>query len=260
VTNRIANANRIVAVALGLVLALTQASAAQTPGNNVVKVLCSTALRTVMQELVPQFERATGNKVVVEYGVSAAIQRRIEAGEAVDAIFLTVKQLDALVQEGKIASSTRTPIARSGMAIAIHAGAARPDIKTIDALKRTLLAAKSIAYAKEGASGLYFIALATRLGIVDKLKLKATDTGDEVGEAVAGGAAEFGMLPVSEILPVKGIEVLGEFPKEVQEYAVSVGGISVTAKQAGVAKELIKFLTAPAAAPVIRKKGMEPER
>ena len=255
--NRTAGANWTVAVALGLVLTLAQASAAR---GAEIKVLCSTALRPVMQELLPQFERATGNTVVIEYGVSTAFERRVEGGEPFDAIFLTVKQLDALVQAGKIAPGTRTPIARSGMAIAIHAGAARPDIKTMDALKRTLLAAKSIAYAKEGASGLFFIALAKRLGIVEKLKLKGTDTGDEVGQAVASGAAELGMLPVSEILPVHGIEVLGEFPKEVQEYAISVGGVSVASKQASAAKELIKFATAPAAAAVIRKKGMEPER
>ena len=224
-----------------------------------IKVLCSTALKTVMQELVPQFERATGNKVVVEYGVSAGMQRRVEAGEAFDAIFLTVKQLDALVQGGKIALGTRTPIARSGMGIAIHAGAARPDIATVDALKRTLLAAKSIAYAKEGAAGVYLIALAKRLGIVDQLKLKAMDSGEAVGEAVASGTAEFGILPVSEILPVKGAALLGEFPKDVQEYAISVGGVSASAKQASAAKELITFLTAPAAVPVIKKKGMEPE-
>jgi molybdate transport system substrate-binding protein len=255
--SQISRANQIVAVALGLLLTLAQASAAQAAE---IKVLCSTALRTVMQELVPQFERATGHKVVIEYGVSAVMQRRVEAGEQFDAIFLTVKQLDALVQGGKIVPGTRTPIARSGMAIAIHAGAARPDIKTMDALKRTLLAAKSIAYAKEGASGLYFIALAKRLGIIENLKLKPTDSGDEVAAAVASGAAELGMLPVSEILPVKGAELLGEFPKEVQEYAVSVGGVSAGAKQAAAAKELIKFATAPAAVPVIRAKGMEPER
>jgi molybdate transport system substrate-binding protein len=255
--SQISRANQIVAVVLGLLLTLAQASAAQAAE---IKVLCSTALRTVMQELVPQFERATGHKVVIEYGVSAVMQRRVEAGEQFDAIFLTVKQLDALVQGGKIVPGTRTPIARSGMAIAIHAGAARPDIKTMDALKRTLLAAKSIAYAKEGASGLYFIALAKRLGIVENLKLKPTDSGDEVAAAVASGAAELGMLPVSEILPVKGAELLGEFPKEVQEYAVSVGGVSAGAKQAAAAKELIKFATAPAAVPVIRAKGMEPER
>jgi molybdate transport system substrate-binding protein len=244
-------------VALVLPVMLVQANTAQAAE---VKVLCSTALKTVMQELVPQFEHATGHKVVVEYGVSAALQRRVEAGEPFDAIFLTVKQLDALVQGGKIAAGTRTGIARSGMGIAIHAGAARPDIKTVDALKRTLLSAKSIAYAKEGAAGLYLIALAKRLGIEDKLKLKGTDSGEAVGEAVASGAAELGILPVSEILPVKGAELLGEFPKEVEEYAVSIGGVSAAAQQAGAAKELIKFLTAPAAVPVIKKKGMEPEK
>ena len=251
--NRIA----IKLIALVLPVMLVQARTAQAAE---IKVLCSTALKTVMQELVPQFERATGHKVVVEYGVSAGMQRRVEAGEQFDAIFLTVKQLDALVQGGKIAPGTRTPIARSGMGIAIHAGAARPDIGTVDALKRTLLAAKSIAYAKEGAAGVYLIALAKRLGIVEQLKLKAMDSGDAVAAAVAGGTAEFGILPVSEILPVKGAELLGEFPKDVQEYAISVGGVSATAKQAGAARELIKFLTAPAAVPVIKKKGMEPEK
>src|SRR6185295_17796287 len=245
------------ALVLVLSLTLAQASAVQAAE---IKVLCSTALKTVMQELVPQFEKATGHKVVVEYGVSAGMQRRVEAGEAFDAIFLTVKQLDALVQAGKIAPGTRTPIARSGMGIAIHAGAARPDIATVDALKRTLLAAKSIAYAKEGAAGVYLIALAKRLGITEQLKLKPMDSGDAVGEAVGSGAAEFGILPVSEILPVKGAALLGEFPRDVEEYAVSVGGVSATAKQAGAAKELIRFITAPAAVPVMRKKGMEPEK
>src|SRR3979490_543219 len=180
-------------IALVLPVMLVHTSAAQAAE---IKVLCSTALKTVMQELVPQFERATGHKVVVEYGVSAGMQRRVEAGEPFDAIFLTVKPLDALVQGGKIAPGTRTPIARSGMGIAIHAGAARSDIATVDALKRTLLAAKSIAYAKEGAAGVYLMALAKRLGIVEQLKLKAMDSGDAVGEAVGSGAAEFGLLPV----------------------------------------------------------------
>jgi molybdate transport system substrate-binding protein len=243
-------------IALAFPVLLVQASTAQAAE---IKVLCSTALKTVMQELVPQFEKATGHKVVVEYGVSAGMQRRVEAGEAFDAIFLTVKQLDALIQGGKIASGTRTPIARSGMGIAIHAGAARPDIATVDALKRTLLAAKSIAYAREGAAGVYLIALAKRLGIAEQLKLKGMDSGEAVAEAVSGGTAELGILPVSEILPVKGAALLGEFPKDVQEYAISVGGVSASAKQAGAAKELITFLTAPAAVPVIKRKGMTPE-
>ena len=142
----------------------------------------------------------------------------------------------------------------------VRSGQPKPDISTVDALRNTLLAAKSIAYAKEGAAGVYLIALAKRLGIVEQLKLKAMDSGDAVGEAVASGGAEFGILPVSEILPVKGAALLGEFPKDVQEYAISVGGVSAAAKQAGAAKELIAFLTAPAAVPVIKKKGMEPEK
>jgi molybdate transport system substrate-binding protein len=233
--------------------------AAQAPGSNVIKVLCSTALRTVMQELVPEFERSTGNKVTVEYGVSAAMQRRVEAGEPFDAIFLTVKQLDALVQEGKIAPGTRTAIARSGMAIAIHAGAARPDIKTMDALKRTLLAAKSIAYAKEGASGLYFMALAKRLGIVDSSKLKGTDTETKWGSGGQRGGGARHALSVSEILP-EGHRITRRVPEGGSRLRGQCRRRDVGSKQAGAATALIKFLTAPAAAPVIRKKGMEPER
>ena len=256
-SRQVAFADRIVAVALGVVLTLAQASAVQAAE---IKVICSTALRTVMRDLVPQFQRATGHRVAIEYGVSTAIQRRVEAGEQFDAIFLTVSQLDALIKGGKIVPETRTEIARSGMAIAIHAGAARPDISTVEALKRTVLAAKSISYAKEGASGIYFIALARRLGIEDKLNLRGTDSGDAVGAAVASGMAELGILPVSEILPVQGAELLGEFPKDVQEYALTVGGVAVGASQPGVARELIAFTKTRAAAPLIRKKGMEPAR
>jgi len=256
--DRMTRCRRVVEHAV-LVVVLTLATAAAANAAE-IRVVCSTALRTVMQELIPQFERNTGHKVTVEYGVSAAIQRRIEAGEQFDAIFLTVSQLDALVKEGKIVSGTRTEIARSGMAIAVHDGAPKADISTVDALKRAVIAAKSIAYAREGASGVYFMALAKRLGIVDQLKLKPVDSGDAVGAAVASGTAEMGILPVSEILPVKGAAVLGEFPKEVQDYALMVGGVGAGAKEAGVAKELIKFATAPAAVPVIRKKGMEPAR
>ena len=130
---------RLLLVVVAALLSTTAAGAAE------IKVFISGGFSAAYDKLVPQFERATGNKLVVEYGGSAPLQRQVEAGEAFDAIFLTIKQLDALVQEGKIASGTRTAIARSGMAIAIHAGATRPDIKTTDALKRTVLAAKSIA-------------------------------------------------------------------------------------------------------------------
>jgi molybdate transport system substrate-binding protein len=167
--------------------------------------------------------------------------------------------IDDLIKQGKIAGDTRTTLARSGMALAIRAGAPRPDIRTTDALKRTLLASKSIAYAREGASGVFFAELVQKLDLAEALKpkIKLTTTGAEVGEAVARGEAALGVLPVSEILPVAGAEVLGTFPADVQGYVVMVAGVSPSAAQTAAAKELITFLTAPAALPVIKKKGME---
>ena len=250
--------NRIVATAVTLVLllALAQASAAQTAE---IKVLCSTGLRAVMEELVPQFERTTAHKVAIRYGVSAALKQQIAGGEPFDLAVLTPQLLDDLIKQGKIAAGTRTSIARTGMAIAIRAGARKPDISTTDALKRALVDAKSIAYAKEGAAGVYFAALIQRLGIADALKSKSklTVTGDEVGQSVVSGEVELGILPVSEILPLRGAEVLGTFPADVQGYAVMVGGVGANAKESGAANDLIKFVTAPAALAVIKKKGME---
>src|SRR5204863_309913 len=140
---------------------------------------------------------------------------------------LTPAPMDDLIKQGKISGDTRTQIARTGMAIAIRAGARKPDIKTTEALKRTLLDAKSIAYAKEGAAGVYFVAVVQKLGIAEvlKAKYKVVATGEEVGEAVAGGEAEFGILPVSEILPIHGTQLLGSFPADVQEYAVAVAAV-----------------------------------
>jgi molybdate transport system substrate-binding protein len=252
-------ANRIAAATVALLLltlALARASNAQTPE---IKVLCSTGLKAVMEALVPEFERTTRHKVVMKYDTAAALKQQIERGEPFDLAVVTPPVMDDLIKQGKIAADTRTTIARTGMALAIRAGARKPDISTTDALKRTLLDAKSVAYAKEGASGVYFVGLIQKLGIADALKVKSklTTTGEEVGQAVAGGGAELGVLPVSEILPVHGVEVLGTFPADVQSYAVMVGGVGAGAKDSSAAKDLLKFVTAPAALPVIKKKGME---
>lgn len=250
-------ANCLVAATAGLVLVMALAQASAQTAE--VRVLCSTALKAVMEELGPQFERTTKHRIVVTYGTSAALKRQIERGEPFDLAVLTSAPMDDLIKQGKIAADTRTPIARTGMAIGIRAGARKPDISTTDALKHALLDAKSIVYAKEGAAGVYFVALVQRLGIADALKAKSKvmATGEEVGHAIEGGEAEFGILPVSEILPYHGAEVLGPFPADVQEYAVTVAGVGVNAKQSPAAKELIKFITTPAALTVIKKKGME---
>ena len=224
-----------------------------------IKVLCSNGIKAVMEELVPQFEQATRHKILIRYGLSAALKRQIEAGEPFDIAVLTPPLIDDLVKQGKIAGDSRATLARSGMALAIRTGAAKPDIRTTDALKRTLLASKSLAYAKEGASGVFFIALLEKLNLAEALKSKSklTTTGEEVSASVARGEVELGVLPVSEILPVRGIEVLGTFPSDVQGYVVMVAGVSPTAAQGAAAKELITFIMAPAALPVIKKKGME---
>jgi molybdate transport system substrate-binding protein len=224
-----------------------------------IKVLCSNGIKAVMEELVPQFERATRHTIAIRYGLSAALERQIEAGEPFDLAVLTPPLIDDLVKQGKIAGDTRATLARSGMALAIRAGAAKPDIRTTDALKRTLLASTSLAYAREGASGVFFVALLQKLNLAEALKSKSklTTTGEEVSASVARGEVELGVLPVSEILPVRGIEVLGTFPADVQGYAVMVAGVSPTAAQSAAAKELITFIMAPAALPVIKKKGME---
>lgn len=197
-----------------------------------IKVLCSNGIRAVMEELVPQFEQATKHKVMVSYGVAAVLKRQIEAGEPFDIAILTPPLIDDLI---------------------------KPDIRTTDALKRTLLASKSITYAREGASSVFFTELVQKLDLVDALKpkIKLTTTGADVGASVARGEAEFGVLPVSEILPVHGVEVLGTFPANVQGYLVMTAGVSSNAGQSSAAKEVIKFLMAPAALPVIKKRGME---
>jgi len=223
-----------------------------------IMVLCSNGLKAVVEELAPKFEGATTHKVVVKYGLAVSLKQRIEDGEAFDVAFVTPAVMDDLVAHGRISSDTRTTIARSGLALAIRAGAPRPNISTVEAFKRALLNAKSIAYAKEGASGVAFAALVQRLGIADDLKSKSrlTATGEEVSAAVVKSEVEFGVLPLSEILPVKGAEPV-TFPADVQSYIVMVGGVNAASKNAGAARELIKYVTAPAALPVLKAKGME---
>lgn len=240
-------------VSLTLLAEPSAASAAE------IKVLCSNGIKAVMEELVPQFEQATSHKVAIRYGLSAVLTRRIEAGEPFDIAILTPPLIDDLIRQGKIAGDTRATLARSGIALAIRSGAARPDIRTTDALKRTLLASTSISYAREGASSAFFTELVQRLDLAQALKskIRLMPTGEDVGASVARGEADLGVLPVSEILPIPGVEVLGTFPAGVSGYVVMVAGESPSAAQGAAAKELMKFLTSPAALPVIKRRGME---
>ena len=251
------NSNRSLSAAVGIALSVTLAQAHGVAAAEIT-VLCSNGLKAVVEELVPQFEQATRHKVVVKYGLAASLKQRIEGGEPFDVAFVTPAVMDDLIAHGKIAGDSRATIARTGLAIVVKAGARKRDITTVDAFKRALLDAKGIAYAKEGASGVLFAALIQQLGIAGDLQSKSrlTSTGEAVSEAVVKGDVEFGVLPLSEILPVKGEEPV-IFPAEVQRYIVMVGGVNTASNHASAARELIKYVTAPAALPVLKAKGME---
>src|SRR5438552_5677815 len=170
---------RLAAVAtIAFLLILGQSGIAEAAE---IRVLCSNGLKAVMEDLAPQFERATGNKVVVEYGLAAGFKQQIEAGKPFDLAVLTPPLIDDLIKQGKMAADSRVVIARTGLGLMIRAGAHKPDVSTTEVFKRSLLGAKSIAFAKEGASGVAFVALIERLKIADTLKarLKPTSTGEE---------------------------------------------------------------------------------
>jgi molybdate transport system substrate-binding protein len=221
-----------------------------------IRVLCSNGLKAVMEELAPQFERATGHKVVMKFGLAAGFKQQIQAGETFDLAVLTPPLIDDLVKQGRMAADSRADIARTGLGLMIRAGARKPDVTTTETFKRALLNAKSIAFAKEGASGIAFASLIERLSIADTLKtrLKPTSTGEEVNDLVVRGNADFGILPLSERLAVRGAELGGMFPADVQSYITMTAAVSSGAKQGAAARDLIKFLTSPAVLPTIKAK------
>ena len=224
-----------------------------------ITVLCSNGIRAVMQELVPQFEKATGHHVVITYGLAAALKRQIDAGEPFDLAVLTPQFIDDGIEKGRLVRESRTELARAGMAMAIRKGSTKPAVATTDALKRTLLASPAIAFAKEGAAGTYFVGLIDRLGLARDLqpKLKPVATGVDVAAAVAKGDASLGIMPLSEILPAPGVEVLGLFPADVQSYLIMVAATRRDSPQSAVASELIRFVTSPSTLSVLKANGMD---
>jgi molybdate transport system substrate-binding protein len=241
-------------------LAFVTALASATLANAAdIKVFCTNGVRAVVEELLPQFEKTTGNKVVISFEPSTQIKKRIDAGEPFDVAVMTTTLIDEAIKAGKLSFESRRFIARSGLGLSIRSGATKPDIATVDAFKKTLIAAKSITYATQGASAAPFEALVAKLGIEPQVKPKYNlrQTAAQVGEAVASGTVEIGVAPISEILPVKGVELVGPFPKDVQSYVELTAAIGTGAKEKDAAKSLIAFLVSPANMSVIRAKGME---
>jgi molybdate transport system substrate-binding protein len=224
-----------------------------------IKVLSSAGTREAYQELVPAFEKASEHKVTTTWAGTADIMKRIQAGETYDLVIMSAQGLDELTRLGKIVAGSRVDIAKSGVGVAVKAGAAKPDFSSSEALKRTLLAAKSIGYST-GPSGVYLVGLFQRMGIADaiKAKVKQVPPGVPVGTIIASGEAEIGFQQVSELIRFPGIDYVGPLPAEVQETTVFAAGLHPAATQVEAAKALVKFLTAPAAVPVIKSTGMEP--
>jgi molybdate transport system substrate-binding protein len=220
-------------------------------------LISTIGVRGVLTKLTPSFERTSGHRVSITYGPSAALQEEIEHGAVCDLAILTADSIEHLIVQGSLAAPA-APIAASGVALAVRAGAPKPDIGSVEAFRQTLLAAKSIGHSTRGASGLYFMELIERLGIGREVRAKAkTPAGGVVGDLVARGEAELGIQQLSELLPVAGLDIVGPLPDGIQRITTFAAGVSRAAREPDGARVLIEFLTAPAALPTIEACGMQ---
>ena len=225
-----------------------------------IKVLSGNGGRAAVIELCAQFERATGHKVMIRFEVNAELKRKIEAGETFDVAILNPPVLDDLIKRGMVAGA-RADIGSAGLGAAVRAGAPRPDIGSVEAFKRALLAAKSVAFPGEGASGIYFVGLLDRLGIAAEMKPKLRPMpAEDTVEVVARGEAELVVVIASRIVDVPGVELVGLLPAELQTSIGISAGVGAAAKEPAAARALIRFLTAPEAARVLAAKGVTPAR
>ena len=248
-SNVVAMAARLVVASL---LPPTAVSAAE------IKLMCPAPMRTAMVALLNHFERTTPHKVEVVHTPSRFIVDRVRAGEAVDVTILTARASDQLIKEGKL--SRRVDIARSGIGIAVLAGATKPDLSSAEAVKRALLAAKTFARNEGAESGMHMLAVFDRLGIAEQMKAKTTampvNTG-YVAELVVRRQVEMAAQQMPELMAVPGVDAT-PLPPELQQVIVFSAGVSVTSSQPDAVNELLKFLSSPVAATVLKSKGLDP--
>ena len=248
----------VAAATIGFMILLAQGLAAEAAE---VKLIGAGPMRAVVKELGAQFERDTGHKLVTKFVSGPVVKQEIDAGETFDIAISITPVIDDLIKEGKIVAATRADVAYAGVGVGVRAGAPKPDISLVEAFKRALLNAKSVAHSKEGTSGVYFKGLLERLGIAEEMKPKLKPlAGDALAQAVPSGEAEMVVMTISGIV-ASGAELVGPVPSQLQElqgYNRFAVGVSASAKQAEAAKALIKLLTSPAAVPVIKANGMEP--
>jgi molybdate transport system substrate-binding protein len=224
-----------------------------------ISVLSVAAVKEVLDELIPTFEKGSAHKVQVTWTGSADIKKRMAEGEVFDLVVSGAPDLDDYIKQGKLVSGSRIDLVKVGVGIAVANNQPKPDVSTPDALKKALLQAKSIGYST-GASGVYIESMLKRLGIADevKSKLKQTPSGVAVGTIVANGEADIGFQQISELIHYPGIIYLGPLPAELQNMTTYSVGLHVRAKQAEAAKALANTISSPTAIPLIKEQGMEP--
>lgn len=243
------------------IVAMLGASHVIPAGAAELKVLTAGAYRPVVMAVVPEFTRVTGHKVVVENATVGVLRERIESGETFDVVIVTPTVIEELARKGKVTSGTNRVLARVGVGVMVRAGAPKPDISTVEAFKQALLSARSVAYidpASGGSSGIYVDRLLQRLGVAEQVRAKARlKQGGYVADLIKSGEAELGIHQISEIIPVKEVELVGPLPAEIQNYTTYAAGISSGSKEPEAARALIEALAGPAAAGVLKEKGME---
>jgi len=242
----------------GLLLSFGSLQAAE------VKVMISGGLSAAYRALTPEFEQSTGNKLTTFWGPSMgtthdAIPVRLDRGESADVLIMVGSALGDLIKQGKVVADSRVDLVRSPIGMVVRAGAPKPDISTVEALKKTLLAAKSVVYS-DSASGVYVGGeLFKRLGIAEQMQGKSRMIpADPVAGVVAKGEAELGFQQISELLPIPGADLVGPLPDEVQKITVFSAGVVVGLKEPEAARALVAFLASPVAAPTLQKSGLEP--
>jgi molybdate transport system substrate-binding protein len=244
------------ACAVAAVLSTTAAGAVE------LKLLTAGAFKSTVVALLPEYEKASGNKVSVENDTVGGLMKRIEAGESFDVVVMTPETIDQLTGKGKVMSGSRVDLARVGVGVMVKTGAKQPDISTVEAFKKAVLDAKSISFidpASGGSSGIYVEKLLERLGIADQVKPKEKlKQGGYVADYIESGQAELGIHQISEILPHAGVTLVGPLPQEIQNYTVYAAGIGAATKEGDAAKSLIASLVGPSAQALFKSKGMEP--
>ena len=240
-------------------LAALIALAALGAGAAELKVLSGNGARAAVIGLAARFDKATGNRTTVEFAVNPETRAKIEAGQPFDVAVLNPPVLDALIRQKLIAGDTRTVLGRAGIGVGIREGAPKPDISTVDAFKRTLLSAKAVAYPGEGASGKYFVSVVERLGIAAEMKPRMKPMPAEYNvEVVATGEADLVVVVASRISGVRGVQLVGGIPPELQTWIGFIAGASPASRHPEAARAFLRFLTSSDAASVFKSTGIEP--